>query len=481
MALALALAPTAFAAPEAQEPPLEEIVVTAADDGSQIELSEGEVLVVKLQANPSTGYGWQMAGSGEGDILCRARVEEFEPESDLLGAPGTQILRFEAVRDGDTTLTLEYRRPWQTAALPEDTFLLQVRAVGPLGATVPVSTPTSFAETAPPSAEGDQAELPPAFNWCYLGGCTPVKDQGQCGSCWAFATVGPLELNIMIQEGPAEDLSEQYLVSCNEQSWGCNGGWWGHDYHAWRVPSGEEGAGAVRDAAFPYIARDDACAPPHHHEYQLESWQYAAGESTVAPVIDIKRAIYENGPVAAAVCVNSAFQTYTAGVFAGPGCSVVNHAVVLVGWDENQGEAGVWYLRNSWGPDWGEGGYMRISYGVSNVGFGANYVTYVPSNCYTLATDVCPDGAGTATLDPLPNCQQERYESGTEVQLSAKASSGWRFQGWSGAAAGEAPLTTVVVDGHKSATANFKTELCTPWFVLPLGLAVCWGYRRRRS
>jgi uncharacterized repeat protein (TIGR02543 family) len=108
-------------------------------------------------------------------------------------------------------------------------------------------------------------------------------------------------------------------------------------------------------------------------------------------------------------------------------------------------------------------------------------VTYAPSNCYTLSTDVSPEGAGTVTLDPLPNCQQKRYQPGTEVQLSAQASSGWRFTGWSGAAAGESPTTTVVVDGHKSATANFETELCTPWFVLPLGLAICWGYRRRRA
>jgi len=480
MVLALALAFAALVPAQAQEPPSAEIVVTAADDGSLIQLGAGEVLVVQLQAQPSTGYGWQPVAPGEGDILSQAGLEEFQAESNLLGASGTQTLRFQAVRDGDTTLRLEYRRPWEAVA-PEDSFSVEVRALGVQSPTETVSSPTAIAETPRSSEEGDQQELPAAFNWCDLGGCTPVRDQGQCGSCWAFATVGSLELNIKIQEGQAEDLSEQYLVSCNELSWGCNGGWWGHDYHTSMVPQGEEGAGAVLEAAFPYVARDDPCAPPHHHEYQLQSWAYVAGEWAVAPVLDIKRAIYENGPVAAAVCVNSAFQSYAGGLFTGPGCSVVNHAVVLVGWDDDQGESGVWYLRNSWGADWGEGGYMRIGYGVSNVGFGANYVTYVPSNCYTLATGVSPDGSGTVSLDPLPNCLEEQYQPGTEVQLSAQASSGWRFTTWSGAAGGESSSTTVVVDGHKSATANFKTEVCTPWLVLPLGLGVCWGYRRCRS
>jgi inhibitor of cysteine peptidase len=480
MAVALALGSAAFATPAVQRPPLEEIVVTTVDDGSEVELSEGQVLVVRLQANPSTGYGWQIVQPGEEDILRQADVEEFLPESDLLGAPGTQILRFEAVRGGDTTLKLDYRRPWDTEAAPEGTFGLRVRAVAPAGGPQRDPTPTVLSETALSSDEGAQQELPPAFNWCDLGGCTPVKDQGLCGSCWAFATAGPLELNIMIKEGVADDLSEQYLVSCNTDSWGCNGGWWAHDYHWWKVPQGEDGAGAVREFAFPYVARDDPCRPPHPHEYQIESWQYVEGEWTVAAVIDIKRAIYEDGPVAAAVCVNSAFQTYASGVFEGPGCSLVNHAVVLVGWDDDQGEGGVWYLRNSWGPRWGEEGYMRIGYGVSNVGFGANYVRHVPSECYSLVTDVSPDGAGTVTVDPPANCEEDRYQPGTEVQLTAAAASGWGFDNWSGAAAGDWPSTIVVVDSHKSATANFKTELCTLWFLLPLGFAVCWGYRRRR-
>jgi inhibitor of cysteine peptidase len=479
LAIALAVTTGAFRPCAAQEPPAEELVVTAADDGGEIQLQEGHVLVVRLQASPSTGYGWQVAEPAEAGILQQADVFEFQPESKLLGAPGIQILRFHGVRDGDITLKLEYLRPWETGAEPASTFRLKVRALGPFSGTQP--SPTTSAETQGPQHDEISEDLPPAFNWCDLGGCTPVKDQGACGSCWAFATAAPLELNLLIREGTFEDLSEQYLLSCNTERWGCRGGWWAHDYHLWKVPPEDEGAGAVLEAAFPYVARDDACNPPHAHRYQIGSWEFVAGEWVGAPVIDIKRAIYEHGPVATAVCVDSAFQGYVGGVFQGPGCTLANHAVVLVGWDDEQGHSGVWYLRNSWGPQWGEEGYMRISYGVSNVGFGANYVEHTPSNCYHLAASVSPDGSGTVALDPVPNCDEGHYEPGTEVHLTATASSGWRFGNWTGAASGDRPVTTVVVDSHKSVAGNFKAEQCMPWPLLPLGLAACWALGRRRS
>jgi hypothetical protein len=355
-----------------------------------------------------------------------------------------------------------------------------VRAVGTFPGTEAPSTQPSVEQGLPSADEVASEDLPSAFNWCDLGGCTPIKDQGLCGSCWAFATVGPLELNIIIQEGEPEDLSEQYLVSCNSEGWGCAGGSWAHDYHARLIPSGEDGAGAVAEDSLPYTASDSACQPPHPHLYQIDSWEYVGGATSVPPTLDIKRAIYEHGPVAAAVCVNSAFQGYGGGVFEGPSCTVVNHAVTLVGWDDDQGDIGVWYLRNSWGSEWGEGGYMRIGYGVSGVGFAANYVVYVPSACYSLTTSVSPEAAGTVSLDPSPDCPGEQYTPGTEVHLTARESQGWRFVSWSGAASGDSPTTTVVVNSHKGVTAHYQTEICLPWFVLPLGLAACWVVKKRR-
>jgi len=116
-------------------------------------------------------------------------------------------------------------------------------------------TPTSTPD-GPPSA------LPAAFDWRDHGGVTSVKDQGSCGSCWAFGTVGPLEANIKIKDGVEKDLSEQYLLSCNTDDWDCGGGWWAHDYHEWKKPPGESEAGAVFEADSPYVASDTPCNGP---------------------------------------------------------------------------------------------------------------------------------------------------------------------------------------------------------------------------
>ncbi len=238
--------------------------------------------------------------------------------------------------------------------------------------------------------------LPSYFNWCDQGGCTSIKDQDGCGSCWAFGTVGPLECNILIKDGIEVDLSEQWLVSCNQEGWGCNGGWWAHDYHHWKGdPCGDDGA--VLEANFPYTATDAPCNCPYPHDYWIDNWAFIATEDSVAPVDAIKQAIMDYGPVSVAVCVNSEFQAYTGGVFSGPTCSDINHAVVLVGWDDSQGTNGVWFLRNSWGPGWGEDGYMRIEYGVCDVGYAACYVDYPgnPTLRITLpngAPDIIPPG-----------------------------------------------------------------------------------------
>ena len=100
--------------------------------------------------------------------------------------------------------------------------------------------------------QGD-GEFPSTWNWCDEGACPPVRDQGTCGSCWAFGTVGVLETNLLIRDGTAADLSEQYLLSCNTDSWDCGGGWWAHDYHEWKYSPPETEAGAVPESGFPYV------------------------------------------------------------------------------------------------------------------------------------------------------------------------------------------------------------------------------------
>ena len=211
--------------------------------------------------------------------------------------------------------------------------------------------------------------LPSSWDWRAHNGCTVVKNQGSCGGCWAFSTVGAFECAIKRVDGVETDLSEQYLISCNDKGYGCNGGWFLHDMHI--------DPGAVLESCFPYQASDVSCKSTCSHPYKLSSWSYVDPNSAIPSVEAIKSAIYQYGPVSAAIYATDAFQYYNGGVFDSsynpPSDKPVNHAIMLVGWDDSKG---AWILRNSWGTGWGENGYAYVKYGVLNVGYGANYVVY---------------------------------------------------------------------------------------------------------
>ena len=373
------------AAPLFTDPPPAEIVLQAGDSGAVVDLAAGQVLAISLYSNPSTGYRWQPVDLDEG-ILRQRHDSGFQRESPLFGSPGMQTLKFSAVAPESTTLSLTYERPWErgmTAAQGAPFFSIEVRGIGPF-TDEDASDSGVLSEAAPsepvPSVAADTLDLglPSQFNWCDHGGCTPVRDQGNCGSCWAFATVGALETNVKIHDAVIRDLSEQYLLSCNSDGWSCSGGWWAHDYHQWKIPYREPDAGAVNESSFPYVASQVACNPPHTHHEKILSWNYVGPDDGIPSTSAIKQAIYDHGPISVGVCSNS-FWRYSGGVFTinDTSCGPVDHAVVLVGWDDS---LGAWHLRNSWGSDWGEDGYMRIQYGVSNVGYSATYVVYGDSS-----------------------------------------------------------------------------------------------------
>lgn len=199
-----------------------------------------------------------------------------------------------------------------------------------------------------------------------------------------------------------KDLAEQYLVSCNTDGWGCSRGWWAHDYHEWEYPPSEPGPGAVYEIDFPYTATDAPCNGPYTHHETLADWVYVGNDSSVPSTAAIKQAVLDHGPVSAAVCVNSAFQKYTGGIFTGSlFCFSINHVIVLVGWDDS---LGAWRLRNSWGPDWGEDGYMWIAYGKQYVGYSANYVVY--------------NGSTPPTPPPAPTNLMASAISPSQINLS---------------------------------------------------------------
>jgi uncharacterized repeat protein (TIGR01451 family) len=368
----------------------EEVVVTldeAADD-TPVDLRGDQTLVIDLEGNLSTGYLWQVAAVDDA-ILKQVGQFEFKQYSDVVGSAGRQILRFRAVGAGQTDLALVYRRPWEDAAPLRD-YAVRVQAAGPFVPYDDVETPTE-----PPARDlgpiGTSA-LPTSYEWCSLGGCTPVKNQGNCGSCWAFATAGVVESLIKISDGVTRNLSEQYLVSCNSRGWGCNGGSKAFDYFIDEYVPAEAatGAGAVYENDYGYTSgttgSTGTCINTPHDKYEdLISWG-SVGLVQYPSVETIKQAIYDYGPVYVSMCAGSAFSGYSGGIFStdeSASCGGgTNHGVVLVGWNDSQG---VWYLRNSWGTGWGEtlngaGGYMRITYGTSNVGRYPAYAIYDPAS-----------------------------------------------------------------------------------------------------
>lgn len=201
----------------------------------------------------------------------------------------------------------------------------------------------------------------------YTGYYTSIKDQGACGSCWAFAAVGLLESMILKHDSIEVDLSEQYMLSCNPWGWGCNGGYWPNDMLV--------DPGAAMESCFPYVATEvpckDTCATP----YSIQGWDFVTEDNVVPDVELIKQAIYTYGAVSAGVYADRWFQYYTSGVLTRCKRRVnwSNHAIILCGWDDAKG---AWLLKNSWGPNWGENGFMWIQYNCNRVGDGANYFIY---------------------------------------------------------------------------------------------------------
>ncbi len=257
--------------------------------------------------------------------------------------------------------------------------------------------------------------LPATFDWRTQGASVPIRDQLNCGdrgSCWAFATVGPLEYGIQIKDGLGVDLSEQYLISCNTTAnphWDCDwGGWAAHDWHMNTAGSCGH-TGAVLEAYYPYIHADPACTctKSTNHVYRIRSWAYLGGRQDTNPPVDVlKQAILDHGPIT--VCVyagptNSPFHAYAGGIF--NACSGSNtdhdHMVVLVGWDDNQG-GGVWFARNSWGTDWGENGYMRITYNCCNIGYAACYIDYAGADALQVSPSygLAAEGLMGGPFDP---------------------------------------------------------------------------------
>ncbi len=204
------------------------------------------------------------------------------------------------------------------------------------------------------------------------GYVTPVRDQ-QCGNCWAYSAVGAYESSYKKINGSFINASEQQAVNCVDGD--CTGGF-AYKVMEWMVDNNKN---LGTEAAMPDAGVDQPCAGgTPATSYYATDWGvvHPSGDpNLIASVADIKEAICKYGPVAASVTVSGAFQNYTNGVYFGFASNYAspssNHAILLVGWDDDKG---AWLMKNSWGTDWGEDGYMWIKYNSNNIGRRAAWI-----------------------------------------------------------------------------------------------------------
>jgi C1A family cysteine protease len=193
--------------------------------------------------------------------------------------------------------------------------------------------------------------VPASYDWRDHGAVTPVKDQGQCGSCWSFSATGAMEGAWAISKGSLVSLSEQQLVDCSKSygNHGCNGGLMDDAFQY------AKDNGMCLESAYPYTAKGGDCQ-------KCEAVVSISGcvDVTKNNQVNLKEAV-SNGPVSIAIEADTkAFQLYTSGVLTGDACGTnLDHGVLIVGYGADAGTE-YWLVKNSWGPSWGDGGYIKI-------------------------------------------------------------------------------------------------------------------------
>jgi cathepsin L len=224
--------------------------------------------------------------------------------------------------------------------------------------------------------EKSSTALPTSWDWRTKGAVTPVKNQQQCGSCWAFSTTGSTEGCHFLTTGKLVSLSEQNLVDCSsaQGNEGCNGG--------------------LMDSAFQYIISNKGIDTEQSYPYTAEtgeSCNYKASScgSTVASFTDVtsgdenalQQAVSKN-PVSIAIDASQdSFQFYSTGVYSDASCSStqLDHGVLAIGWGVDSSTP-YWLVKNSWGTTWGQEGYIWMKRNANNMCGVATMASY-PSNC----------------------------------------------------------------------------------------------------
>jgi hypothetical protein len=204
--------------------------------------------------------------------------------------------------------------------------------------------------------ELDESNVPAdTVDWRTKGAVTGVKDQGQCGSCWAFSTTGAVEGIGKIAGGALVSVSEQELVDCSKNgNNGCGGGLMDYAFQ-WIVQNG----GLCSESDYPYTARDGTCRKSSCQSVpssKIKGYQDVARNSESQLKVAVSRQ-----PVSVAIEADQpAFQFYKSGIFSGACGTNLDHGVLAVGYGDNY-----WIVKNSWGASWGDQGYILLAMGMN--------------------------------------------------------------------------------------------------------------------